>query len=66
MTQLENLTVWQLWYFKAVTSYRDKHFQVPTRQFGEYKVDLTRRWQAVVSHTTVASNFPPYLFRMKE
>jgi hypothetical protein len=43
MTQLtENLTVWQLWYFKAVTSYRGKRFQVPTRQTGEYKVDLTR------------------------
>jgi hypothetical protein len=49
MTQLtENLIVWQLWYFKAVTSYRGKRFQVPTRlttvtrQTGEYKVDLTR------------------------
>ena len=45
MTQL---TVWELWYFKAVTSYRGKCFQVPTRlttvthQIGEYKVDLTR------------------------
>ena len=33
--------------FKAVTSYRGKYFQVPTRlttvtrQTGEYKVDLT-------------------------
>jgi hypothetical protein len=35
----ENLTVWELWYFKAVTSYRGERFQVPT---GEYKVDLTR------------------------
>jgi hypothetical protein len=49
MTQLtENLTVWELWYFKAVTSYRGKCFQVPThlatvtRQTDEYKVDLTR------------------------
>jgi hypothetical protein len=49
MTQLtENLTVWQLLYFKAVTSYRGKRFQVPTRlttvtrQTGEYKEDLTR------------------------
>ena len=43
MTQLtENLTVWQLWYFKAVTNYRGKHFQLSTRQTGEYKVDLTR------------------------
>ena len=49
MTQLtENLTVWQLGYFKAVTSYRGKHFHVPTRlttvtcQISEYKVDLTR------------------------
>jgi hypothetical protein len=48
MTQLtENLTVWELWYFKAVTSYRGERFQVPTRrttvtrQTGEYKVDLT-------------------------
>jgi hypothetical protein len=48
MTQLtENLTVWQIRYFKAVTSYRGKRFQVPTRlttvtrQTGEYKVDLT-------------------------
>jgi hypothetical protein len=49
MTQLtENLTVWELWYSKAVTSYRGERFQVPTRlttvtrQTGEYKVDLTR------------------------
>ena len=49
MTQLtEHLNVWELWYFKAVTSYRGKCFQVPTRlttvtrQIGEYKVDLTR------------------------
>ena len=49
MTQLtSNLTVWELWYFKAVTSYRGERFQVPTRlttftrQTGEYKVDLTR------------------------
>ena len=42
MTQLtENLTVWELWYFKAVTSYRGERFQVPTRQTSEYKVDLT-------------------------
>ena len=48
MTQLtENLTVWKLWYFKALTSYRGERFQVPTRlttvtrQTGEYKVDLT-------------------------
>jgi hypothetical protein len=64
MTQLtENLTVWELWYFKAVTSYRGELFQVPTRlttvtrHTGEYKVDLTRHpkfplsWRAVVSHT---------------
>jgi len=49
MTQLtENLAVWELWYFKAVTSCRGECFQVPTRlttvtrQTGEYKVDLTR------------------------
>jgi hypothetical protein len=49
MTQLtENLTVWELWYLKAVTSYRGERFQVPTRlttvtrQTDEYKVDLTR------------------------
>ena len=38
----EHLTVWELWYFKAVTSYRGKRFHVPTRQTSEYKVDLTR------------------------
>jgi hypothetical protein len=44
----EHLTVWELWYFKAVTSYRGKRFHVPTRlttvtrQTCEYKVDLTR------------------------
>ena len=27
----ENLTVWELWYFKAVTSYRGERFQIPTR-----------------------------------
>jgi hypothetical protein len=50
MTRLtENLTVWELWYFKAVTSYSGEGFQVPTRlttvtrQTGEFKVDLTRR-----------------------
>ena len=65
MTQLtENLTVWELWYFKAVTSYRGERFQVPTRlttvtrQNGEYKVDLTRHPKfplvfAVVSHTVL-------------
>jgi hypothetical protein len=43
----EHLTVWELWYFKAVTSYRGKRFHVPTRlttvthQTSEYKVDLT-------------------------
>ena len=43
MTQLtEHLTVWELWYFKAVTRYRGKRFQVPTRQTGEYNVALTR------------------------
>ena len=49
MTQLtEHLTVWELRYFKSVTSYRGKRFQVPTRltpvtrQTGEYKVDRTR------------------------
>jgi hypothetical protein len=78
MTQLtENLTVWQLWYFKAVTSYRGKRFQVPTRlttvtrQTGEYKVDLTRHpiffhsplasWQAVVSHTVMLDSLSCYL-----
>ena len=44
----EHLTVWELRYFKAVTSYRGKRFDVPTRlttvtrQTSEYKVDLTR------------------------
>ena len=38
----ENINVWELWYFKAVTSYRGERFQVPTRQTGEYKVDFTR------------------------
>ena len=74
MTQLtENLTVWELWYFKAVTSYRGERFQVPallttvTRQTGEYKVDLTRHpkfpiasgelARAVVSHTDLFFNF---------
>jgi hypothetical protein len=43
LTQLtENLIVWELWYFKAVASYRGERFQIPTHQTGEYKVDLTR------------------------
>ena len=42
MTLTEHLTVWELWYFKAVTSYRGKRFHVPTRQTSEYNVDLTR------------------------
>ena len=67
MTQLtENLTVWQLWYFKAVTSYRGKRFQVPTRlttvtrQTGEYKVDLTRHPKFPLAFGELASGRFPH------
>jgi hypothetical protein len=37
---------------KLYTSYRGDRFQVPTRQTGEYKVDVTRHPKfPVVSHT---------------
>ena len=61
MTQFtENLTVWQLWYFKAVTSYRGKRFQVPTRQTGEYKVDLTRHPKFPLAFDELASGRFPH------
>jgi hypothetical protein len=61
MTQLtENLTVWELWYFKAVTSYRGKRFQVPTRQTGEYKVDLTRHSKFPLTFGELASGRFPH------
>jgi hypothetical protein len=68
MTQLtENLTVWELWYFKAVTSYRGERFQVPTRlttvtrQTAEYKVDLTRHPKFPLAFGKLASGrFPHY------
>jgi hypothetical protein len=65
MTQLtENLTVWQLWYFKAVTSYRGTRFQVPTRQTGEYKVDLTRHPKFPLAFGELASGrFPHCKYR---
>jgi hypothetical protein len=58
--------VWHtLWYFKAVTSYRGKRFQVPTclttvtRQTGEYKVDLTRHPKFPLAFGELASGrFP--------
>ena len=69
MTQLtENLTVWELWYFKAVTSYRGEHFQVPTRlttvtrQTGEYKVDLTRHQKFPLAFGELASGHFPHWF----
>ena len=71
MTQLtENLTVWQLWYFKAVTSYRGKRFQVPTRlrtvtrQTGEYKVDLTRHPKFPLAFGELASGRFPHCLRV--
>ena len=66
MTQLtENLTVWQLWYFKAVTSYRGKPFQVPTRQTGEYKVDLTRHPKFPLDIGELASGRFPHRDKQK-
>ena len=66
-TQLtENLTVWELWYFKAVTSYRGERFQVPTRfttitrQTGEYKVDLTRHSKFALALGELASGRFPH------
>ena len=66
----ENLTVWQLWHFKAVTSYRGKHFQVPkfllalrlTRQTGEYKVDLTRHPKFLLAFGELASGRFPHCY----
>ena len=61
MTQLtENLTVWELWYFKAVTSYHGERFQVPTRQTGEYKVDLTRHPKFLLAFGELASGRFPH------
>jgi hypothetical protein len=62
----ENLTVWELWYFKAVTSYRGERFQVPTRlttvtrQTGEYKVDLTRHPKFLLAFGELASGRFPH------
>jgi hypothetical protein len=68
MTQLtENLTVWELWYFKAITSYRGERFQVPTRltivtrQTGEYKVDLTRHPKFPLAFGELASGRFPHI-----
>ena len=65
MTQLtEDLTVWELWYFKAVTSYRGERFQVPTRQTGEYKVDLTRHPKFLLAFGELTSGrFPHWKWR---
>ena len=67
MTQLtEHITVWQLWYFKAVTSYRRTRFQVPTRlttvtrQTGEYNVDLTRHPKFPLAFGELASGRFPH------
>ena len=67
MTQLtENLTVWELWYFKAVTSYSGKRFQVPTRlttvtrQSNEYTVDLTRHPKFPFAFGELASGHFPH------
>ena len=38
-----------------LTSYRGKCFQVPTRQIGEYKVDLTRHPKFPLSFGELAS-----------
>ena len=72
MTQLtENLTVWQLWYFKDVTSYRGKRFQVPTRlttvtrQTGEYKVDLTRHPKFALAFGELASGRFPHWYHFQ-
>jgi hypothetical protein len=47
-------------YFKAVTSYRGKHFQVPTRQTGKYKVDLTRHPKFPLAFGELASSRFPH------
>ena len=61
MTQLtENLTVWVLSYFIAATSYRGERFQVPTRQTGEYKVDLTRHPKFPLAFVKLASGRFPH------
>ena len=61
MTQLtENLTVWELWYFKAVASYRGERFQIPTRHTGEYKVDLTRHPKFPLAFGELASGCFPH------
>jgi hypothetical protein len=42
----EHLTVWELWYFKAVTSYRGKRFYVPTRQTSDENTNCTlKKWK---------------------
>jgi hypothetical protein len=62
----EHLTVWELWYFKAVTSYRGKRFHVPTRlttvtrQTSEYKVDLTRHLKFPLAFCELASGRFPH------
>ena len=67
MIQLtENLTVWELWYFKAVTSYRGKRFQAPTRQTGEYKVDFTRHPKFPLAFgELVSGRFPHWNIKLK-
>jgi hypothetical protein len=59
----ENLTVWELWYFKAVTRYRGERFQVPTRQTGEYKVDLIRQLKFPLAFSELASGHFPHWLR---
>jgi hypothetical protein len=64
----EHLTVWELWYFKAATSYRGKRFHVSTRlttgtrQTSEYKVDLTRHLKFPLAFGELASGRFPHWF----
>ena len=66
----EHLTVWELRYFKAVTSYRGKRFDVPTRlttvtrQTSEYKVDLTRHPKFPLAFGELASGRFPHLYNV--
>ena len=62
----ENLTVWELWFFKAVTSYCGERVQVTTRlttvtrQTGKYKVDLTRHPKFPLAFGELASGHFPH------
>jgi hypothetical protein len=74
MTQLtENLTVWELWYFKAVTSYRGKRFQAPMYYILALQLLLARpasiKWILLATrnfHSPLASSrFPQWNIKLK-